>query len=92
MAKKNQDDFERTSTKRVSPRRRPWRAVLMMLTLVLVVGTVFLPKILTNRGILIGLVDRFGGLAPLKLDLDQVQAGWFQPISVQGIQLRDGEG
>lgn len=63
-----------------------------MLTLVLVVGTVFLPKILTNRGILIGLVDRLGGLAPLKLDLEQVQAGWFQPISVQGVQLRDGEG
>ncbi len=63
-----------------------------MFMLVLFLGTLFLPKILTNRGILLGLVDRFGGLAPLKLDLEQVQAGWFKPISAQGVQLKDGEG
>ena len=65
---------------------------MLMLMLILVVGTIFLPKILTNRGILLGLVDRFGGLTPLKLDLEQVQAGWFKPISAQGVQLKDGEG
>lgn len=91
VAKKNQDDFDRPVTKR-SKRRRPWRAALLMLLLVLAVATVFLPQILTNRGVLVGLVDRFGGLAPLKLDLDQVQAGWFKPISAQGIQLKDGDG
>lgn len=65
---------------------------LIMLLLVLFLGTVFLPQILTNRGILLGVVDRFGGLAPLKLDLEQVQAGWFKPISAQGIQLKDADG
>ena len=63
-----------------------------MMFVLFVIGTIFLPKILTNRGVLIGLVDRFGGIAPLKLDLEQVQAGWFQPISAQGIQLKDAEG
>ena len=63
-----------------------------MILLLLVVGTIFLPKIVTNRGILVGLVNRFGGLAPLTLDLERVQAGWFQPISVQGVQLKDAEG
>ena len=63
-----------------------------MLALVFFLGTIFLPKILTNRGILLGLVDRFGGLAPLKLDLEQVQAGWFKPISAQGVELKDAEG
>ncbi len=91
MANKNQDDFDRPITKR-SARRRPWRSALMLLMLVLFIGIIFLPKILTNRGILIGLVDRFGGLAPLKLDLEQVQAGWFKPISAQGVQLKDGDG
>jgi translocation and assembly module TamB len=92
VAKKNQDDFERPVTKKTQRRRRPWRAALLMSLLMLVVVTLFLPKILTSRGILVGLVDRFGGLAPLKLDLDQVQAGWFQPITAQGIQLKDGDG
>ena len=91
MAKKNQDDSERLETKRTY-RRRPWRTALLMLLLIAVLGTIFLPSILTNRGILVGLVDRFGGLAPLKLELDQVQAGWFKPISAQGVQLKDGEG
>lgn len=63
-----------------------------MTLLLLVVGTIFLPKILTSRGVLVGLVDRFGGIAPLKFDLEQVQAGWFQPISAQGIQLKDADG
>ncbi len=65
---------------------------MLLLFAALFLGMVFLPKILTNRGVLLGLVDRFGGLAPLKLDLEQVQAGWFKPISVQGVELRDGEG
>ena len=91
MAKKNQDDSERLAAKRTY-RRRPWRTALLMLLLIAVLGTIFLPSILTNRGILVGLVDRFGGLAPLKLELDQVQAGWFKPISAQGVQLKDGEG
>lgn len=64
----------------------------MMLVLVLFIGTIFLPTILTNRGMILGLVDRFGGLAPLKLDLEQVQAGWFKPISIQGLQLKDADG
>ena len=63
-----------------------------MMFVLFVIGTIFLPKVLTNRGVLIGLVDRFGGIAPLKLDLEQVQAGWFQPITAQGIQLKDAEG
>ncbi len=65
---------------------------MLLLFAALFLGMVFLPKILTNRGVLLGLVDRFGGLTPLKLDLEQVQAGWFKPISVQGVELRDGEG
>ncbi len=92
MAKRNQDDFDRPLTKRVQRRRRPWRTALLMMLLLIVVGTIFLPKILTSRGILVGLVDRFGGIAPLKIDLEQVQAGWFQPIAAQGIELKDADG
>ncbi len=91
MPRKYQEDLDRPVTKRIK-RRRPWRTMLMLFLLVLVVGLILLPKILTNRGILVGLVDRFGGLAPLKVDFERVQAGWFQPISVQGVMLSDGQG
>ncbi len=91
MANKKIDELDRPAKTR-RRRLRPWKTFLFGSMVLLIVGLVFLPKILTARGILVGLIERFGGLAPLKVDLDRVEAGWFQPIAAQGIQLLDADG
>ncbi len=105
MARRDQsDEFERTSlgttggttggaTRRFPKKRRSklrYVAAFLFVSAAVLVG--FLPKILSSRSILLPLADRFAGIAPLKIDLESVQAGWFQPVSVTGIQLLDGDG
>jgi translocation and assembly module TamB len=87
----NLDEFDRPSRNR-RRRLRPWKAIVFAVVVLFIVGLVFLPTILTSRGVLVGLVERYGGLAPLKVDLDRVEAGWFQPIGIQGFQLLDADG
>ena len=53
---------------------------------------VLLPMIVARRSVLVPLIDRFAGIAPLKVDLEGVQAGWFTPITATGLQLFDGDG
>lgn len=65
---------------------------LGLLTIALVLLLIFLPSLVARPSVLVPLIDRFAGLAPLKVDLAEVQAGWFKPVSLGGIQLLDGEG
>ncbi|MCC7334704.1 MAG: hypothetical protein IT422_06395 [Pirellulaceae bacterium] len=53
---------------------------------------VLLPTIVARRSILVPLIARFAGIAPLRVELDGVQAGWFTPITATGLQLFDGDG
>ncbi len=91
MAKKQLDDLDRPAKVR-RRRLRPWRTIAFGLFVLLMIGVIFLPKILTSRGILLGLIHRFGGLAPLSVGFDRVEAGWWQPLAVQGLQLSDADG
>ncbi len=52
----------------------------------------FLPAIATSRTILSGLIDRFAGLDPLRLEFETVEAGWFTPVAAHGLRLVDANG
>ncbi len=98
MARRNQkiraQDSEAEYQRPNQPRRRGGKLKylfgLFLLTGLLLI--IFLPTIVARRSILVPLIDRFAGIAPLKVDLESVQAGWFKPIAVTGVQLLDGEG
>ncbi len=98
MARRNQQtravgddaDYQRPS----QPRRRRGKlkylfGLCLLASLILII---FLPTIVARRSVLVPLIDRFAGISPLKVDLESVQAGWFQPIAVSGLQLLDGDG
>lgn len=71
--------------------RKPrFRRFAILLALLLFV--IFLPKLLTTKAVLVRAIDGFAGLAPLHLDFDKVRAGWLQPVSIFGIQLKDVDG
>ena len=76
------------------PRRRVkrWHAIGMFLLLGAVVFVAFLPSIATSKLVLSSAIDRFAGIAPLKVDFETVSAGWFKPVSAKGLKLLDENG
>lgn len=86
----DEDDYQRPR----QPRRRRGKfkylfGLFLLASLILVIC---LPTIVARRSILVPLIDRFAGIAPLRIDLESVQAGWFHPIAVTGLQLLDDKG
>lgn len=78
----------RSSTKR----RSKWKLSLGLAGLAMVVLVVLLPTLVVRRAVLVPLIDRFAGIAPLRVDFDGVQAGWFSPVQATGLQLYDAQG
>ncbi len=91
MARRNRDNESSRSSRRRPQLKRRHFLGLVMLT-VLLLGLVCLPRIVTTPWVLVSLIDRYGGLAPLKVELEQVDAGWFAPVQAGGIRLLDGQG
>lgn len=73
------------------PRAR-WKVLLGLAGLAMVVLVVLLPTLVVRRAVLVPLIDRFAGIAPLRIDFDAAQAGWFSPVQATGLQLYDAEG
>lgn len=64
----------------------------MVVGCLLLIGLALLPRLLSSKGMLVGLINSYAGLAPLKVDLERVEAGWFRPVSAHGVRLIDAEG
>ncbi|MEZ6133909.1 MAG: hypothetical protein R3C53_03255 [Pirellulaceae bacterium] len=89
MARRKEQDLDRRPPRRRVKRWKIWGAIFLTGCALFVV---FLPQIVTSRSILNGLVNRYAGIAPLTVDLEQVKAGWMTPVSATGIQLKDAGG
>ncbi|MCA9132503.1 MAG: hypothetical protein KDA45_05095, partial [Planctomycetales bacterium] len=66
--------------------------VFGLFLLALLLGIIFLPTLLARRSVVVPLINQYAGLAPLQIELESVQAGWFSPVRAQGIQVLDGQG
>ena len=86
---RNESEFARPARRR---RRGKFKYLAGFLLLSGVVLVAALPTLLVRRSVLLPLVDRFAGLAPLRIDLESVKAGWFRPLELQGLQVLDGQG
>lgn len=87
---RNDAEFQRPARRRRSAGKLKYLFGLSLLALGALI--VFLPTLVARRSILVPMIDRYAGLAPLKIELEGVQAGWFKPVAVSGVQLLDGEG
>jgi translocation and assembly module TamB len=92
VARQRFDELDRPSKKTSKRRFRPLKTALMVCLFLLAIVVVFLPQIITNRGLMVGIVNKYGGIAPLKVDIERIDAGWFSSIVASGIQLNDGDG
>jgi hypothetical protein len=82
--------------KRRAPRRKGLfrlRNLLIASLLAMIVGTgIGIPAALSSRSTVVGLANRFAGIAPFRIDLDAISVGWFSPIRIQGARLIDASG
>ncbi|MFK7738530.1 MAG: hypothetical protein AB8B50_21065 [Pirellulaceae bacterium] len=86
-------DSRTSSQASKSGRSKPrWgRRVLLLLGLGMLAFLIFLPQIVTSKPVLNQAIARFGGLDPLKVEFDSINAGWFSSISVDGLRVAHGE-
>ena len=93
---RNVDVDAESRTERVPRRARKQVSWLKRFLILGLIGfallVVFLPQILTSRSLLVGAINRFGGLAPMRVDMESVEAGWFAPVSAHGIRVTDAAG
>ncbi len=92
MARQRISDLDDRPIKPHRRKSRPWKKGLLFCLFIFAVLIAFLPQILTNRSLLLGLVNQYSGLAPLKIDFERIDAGWFRAVGVHGIQVLDPEG
>lgn len=76
------------------PRRRlRIRKVLIVgLIVFLSAGFFGVPMLVQNRGLAVSMINRYAGLEPMRIDLAEIQAGWFRPLRIRGFQLSDDQG
>ena len=85
------DDMPRNGSRKKRRIKRRYKLLLLLM----VAGCVLIaaaPSVLTTRSILLPLVDRYAGIAPLKVDFTRVSAGWFSQVGIEGLRVTDAQG
>ncbi|MFN5768717.1 MAG: hypothetical protein ACK44Z_05175 [Pirellulaceae bacterium] len=72
------------------PRR--WLKLLLAFLVLLILTLALLPTLVSRRGVALWAIDRFAPIAPLSIDLQSLQIGWFSPCAIDGVQVRDQDG
>ena len=70
--------------------RLKWMVMFFAVGCLLLVA--FAPQLATSSGILNSVIDKYGGLQPLKLEIGSAKAGWFSPVKASQVHLRDQDG
>lgn len=86
------DEYEPGTRSRGKRRTKRRYKVLLFLVLACFVALLAAPSVLTSRSVLLPLVDKYAGIAPLKVDFTRVSAGWFSNVGVEGLRITDGQG
>jgi hypothetical protein len=79
-------------SKRPRKRFRIRKVLILGLTAFLLAGFFGIPMLVQNRGLAVSMINRYAGLEPMRVDLAEIQAGWFRPIRIRGFQLSDEQG
>lgn len=86
---KNEDaDFG----KRRSTKPRIGRFVILTVVVLVLFAILGVPLAIQNRKLVLSLANKHAGLAPIRIDLASIEAGWFTPVKVRDLRLIDGNG
>lgn len=90
-AKAEQSDST-VATKASRSRGGQWKKYLIGAVLGLMVLVLCAPLLLQSRAIVLGIVKQSEAIAPLQLDLQSVSFGWFRPLRLTGVEVKDATG
>ena len=81
---------EYTYEKPARQRRFKKRHILLgMCILALAAIIIGVPFALQNRELVVSMINRNAGIAPMRIDLTNIEGGWLRPIKVHGLRLID---
>lgn len=87
------EQFDSTvATNASRPRGGKWKKYLLGTVLALLVLVLCAPLVLQSKTVVLGLVGQSKALDPLKLDLKGISFGWFRPLRLTGVEVKDAEG
>lgn len=88
MSREKENGFSKRPRRRIRIRK----VLLLGLIAVLLAGFFGIPMLVQNRGLAVSMINRYAGLQPMRVDLAEIQAGWFRPFRIRGFQLSDEQG
>lgn len=69
------------------------RYLLLFTLMAILVGIGYgVPKIASNRDFVVSMANKYGGIEPLRVDIDSISMGWLSPIQVKGFRILDDSG
>ncbi len=93
MVKRRGDKGDRQERRLNKKSKTGWFTKLVIIGLLLMVGlAIAAPTLLGSASVVNWAIARFGGLGPLRAQVNEVQLGWFQPVGLKGLQLADSSG
>ena len=88
-----QTNAELAYTRPTKRKRFKKRHVLLGMFLVLIAAIIVgVPIALQNRDLVVSLINRNAGIAPMRIDLTSIEGGWLRSIKVLGLRLVDDKG
>jgi len=88
-----QTNAELAYTRPTRPKRFKRRKILLGMFLALIVAIIVgVPIAIQNRELVVSLINRNAGIAPMRIDLTSIEGGWLRSIKVRGLRLVDDKG
>jgi hypothetical protein len=69
-----------------------WKKYLIGTALGFIVLVLCAPLLLQSKTIVLGIVQQSEAIDPLRLDLESVSFGWFRPLRLTGVEIKDANG
>ena len=86
------DDFGKRPAKRskgLFRKRNLFLGFLVIVTACLGIGG---PMALSNRELVLSVVNRYASIAPFRIDMESIAVGWINPLKIRGLRLIDQSG
>ena len=71
----------------VGRKPRRWLKLLLACLALLILTVALLPTLVSRRSVALWAIDRLAPIAPLSVDLQSLQMGWFSPCALDGVQV-----
>jgi translocation and assembly module TamB len=95
MGRSNRTNEEAFSKVQGTNRKRRFgklRVLAISLLVLLIAAVIAVPFVASNASLVSRLANQYGGVEPLKIQIQSVNVGWFSPMRASGVRILDERG